>query len=93
MLLKKVQDKLDTMLFEQYNKQANEYQKQQNFPSALEFYEKCLKITKKSITLDTIAVYVNKIACLLSLEKHERVVLEANDALRLIKNYKNRNED
>lgn len=36
---------------------------------------------------------MNKIACLLSLDKHERVVQEANDALRLIKNYKNRNED
>lgn len=43
-------------------------------------------------SLDNIAVYVNKIACLLSLEKHERVVQECNDALRLIKNFKNKSE-
>ncbi len=60
---------------------------------ALELYEKCLKITKKGTSLDNIAVYVNKIACLLSLDKHDRVVAECNDALRLIKNFKNRNED
>jgi hypothetical protein len=43
--------------------------------------------------LENIAVYVNKIACLLSLEKHERVVTECNDAIRLIKNYRNRFEE
>jgi tetratricopeptide (TPR) repeat protein len=43
--------------------------------------------------LDNIAVYVNKIACLLSLEKHDRVVTECNDALRLIKNFRNRFEE
>lgn len=43
--------------------------------------------------MDNIAVYVNKIACLLSLEKHDRVVQECNDAMRLIKNFKNRNEN
>jgi hypothetical protein len=59
----------------------------------LELYEKCLRITRKATTLDNIAVYVNKIACLLSLEKHEQVVHESNDALRLIKNFKNRNDD
>lgn len=37
-------------------------------------------------------MYVNKIACLLSLERHDLVVRECNDALRLIKNYKNRND-
>lgn len=36
------------------------------------------------------AIYVNKIACLLSLEKFGNVVTECNDAFRLIKNYKNR---
>jgi len=58
----------------------------------LEFYDKCLKITRKATTLDNIAVYVNKIACLLSLEKHGQVITECNDAFRLIKNYKNRND-
>ncbi len=43
--------------------------------------------------MDNIAVYVNKIACLLSLEKHDRVVTECNDALRLIKNFRNRFEE
>merc|ERR1712086_1173621 len=58
---------------------------------ALEYYEKCLKITRKATSLDNIAIYVNKTACLLSLEKWSRVVTECNDAVRLIKNYKNRN--
>ena len=43
--------------------------------------------------MDTIALYVNKIACLLSLEKHDRVVAECNDALRLIRNHRNRFEE
>jgi hypothetical protein len=51
-----------------------------------------LKITRKATTLDNIAVYVNKIACLLALGKDERVVTECNDALRLIKNYRNKME-
>jgi dyslexia susceptibility 1 candidate gene 1 protein len=36
---------------------------------------------------------VNKIACLLSLEKFDRVVSECNDALRLIRNHRNRFEE
>ena len=47
-------------------------------------------MTRKATTLDNIAVYVNKIACLLSLDKLERVVSECNEAIRLIRNYKNR---
>jgi hypothetical protein len=66
--------------------------KQKKFSEALEFYDKCLKITRKATTLDNIAVYVNKIACLLSLEKHGVVITECNDAFRLIKNYKNKND-
>lgn len=38
------------------------------------------------------AVFVNKAACLLSLEKYAQVIVECNDAIRLLKNYKNRNE-
>ena len=38
-------------------------------------------------------MYVNKIACLLSLEKYDKVVIECNDALRLIKNFRNRFEE
>ena len=58
----------------------------------MEYYEKCLRITRKATTLENMAVYVNKIACLLSLEKYGQCVSECNDAFRLIKNYKNRND-
>lgn len=63
------------------------------FFEALEFYEKCLRITRKATTLDNLAVIVNKIACLLSLEKYTQVVSECNDAMRLIKNYSNKAQD
>ena len=39
------------------------------FAQALEFYDKCLKITRKATSLENVAIYVNKTACLLSLEK------------------------
>jgi len=56
-------------------------------------YEKCLKVTRKATTLDNISIYVNKIACLLFLDKLERVISESNEAIRLIRNYKNRHEN
>lgn len=56
----------------------------------MKYYDNCLRITRKATSLDNVAIYVNKIACLLSLEKFNQVVTESNDALRLIKNYKNR---
>ena len=56
----------------------------------MEYYEKCLRITRKATSIDNMSIYVNKIACLLSLEKYSQVVAECNDAYRLIKNYKNR---
>jgi len=49
-------------------------------------------VTRKATTLDNMAVYVNKIACLLSLERYSQCITECNDAFRLIKNYKNRND-
>ena len=52
-------------------------------------YEKCLKVTKKATTLDNIAIYVNKIACLLSMDRLAVVVTECNEAIRLIKNFRN----
>ena len=66
--------------------------KDKKFSEALEFYDKCLRITRKATTLDNVAIYVNKAACLLSLGKFNAVISECNDALRLIKNYKNRND-
>lgn len=89
---KKVQDKLNTMKFDEFKEQGNKYLQSKEFAAALEYYEKCLRITRKATTLDNISIYVNKIACLLSLEKHSQVVLECNDAQRLIKNYLNRNQ-
>ena len=40
--------------------------------------------------MDNIAVFVNKLACLLSLDKLDRVITESNEAIRLIRNYRNR---
>lgn len=92
-MLKKVQDKLDTIIFAKNRTQANEYLKSQQYATALEYYEKCLRITKKGTSLDNIGVYVNKIACLLALGKDDRVITECNDAMRLIKNFRNKFED
>ena len=55
-------------------------------------YEKCLKITRQATTLDNVAIFVNKIACLLASDRHSQVVVECNDATRLLRNYKNRND-
>ena len=87
-LLKRVQDVLDGALFTSYREQANGFLGEKRFADALEMYEKCLKITRKATTLENISVFVNKTACLLALEKHDRTVEECNNALRLIKNYR-----
>jgi len=83
---------LNTVKFGEYREQANTYLKDKRFQEALEYYDNCLRITRKATTLDNVAIYVNKVACLLSLEKFNNVVVESNDALRLIKNYKNRQD-
>ena len=82
--------KLNTIKFSEYREVANAYLKDKKFSEALLNYENCLRITRNATTLDNVAIYVNKIACLLSLEKYGSVVTECNDAFRLIKNYKNR---
>jgi len=86
----KIQLKLNTIKFSEYREVANAYLKDKKFSEALLNYENCLRITRNATTLDNVAIYVNKIACLLSLEKYGSVVTECNDAFRLIKNYKNR---
>jgi len=88
--LKVIQKKLDEVTFTKYKDQANELLKKREFTSALELYEKALKVTRKATTLDNIGVYVNKIACLLAQDKLDKVVSECNEAIRLIKNFKNR---
>ena len=85
-----IQKKLDEVTFTKYKDQANELLKKREFNDALELYEKALKVTRKATTLDNIGVYVNKIACLLAQDKLDRVVSECNEAIRLIKNFKNR---
>jgi dyslexia susceptibility 1 candidate gene 1 protein len=89
-ILKTVQTKLDEITFGKYREEANELLKKKEFQMALDMYEKALKVTRKATTLDNIAVYVNKIACLLSQNKLDRVVSECNEAIRLIRNYYNR---
>jgi len=81
---------LDDILFKKYRDEANEFLKNKKFQQAMEAYERCLKVTRKATTLDNIAIYVNKIACLLSMDKLTQVVQECNEAIRLIKNYRNR---
>merc|ERR1712025_61005 len=91
-LLKNITAKLDTVMFAKYKEEADGFLRQKKFVEALESYDKCLKITKKATSLENIAIYVNKLACLLFLDKLDLVVLEANDAIRLIKNFRNRAE-
>lgn len=91
-LLKTITSKLDEILFSKYKEEANEHLKGKRFQQALDCYDKCLKVTRKATTLDNIAVYVNKIACLLSMDKLAQVVSECNEAVRLIKNFRNRFE-
>jgi len=89
-MLKIIQVKLDDVTFNMYLTQANDLLKQRQFQQALDLYDKCLKVTRKATTLDNISVYVNKVACLLSQDRFEKVITECNEAVRLIRNYKNR---
>mmetsp|Transcript_36900 Transcript_36900/g.56494 ORF Transcript_36900/g.56494 Transcript_36900/m.56494 type:complete len:394 (+) Transcript_36900:815-1996(+) len=63
---KTIQDKLDTISFEEYRKLGDLALKEKDFERALIEYDKCLRITRKATTLDNVAIYVNRIACLLS---------------------------
>ena len=88
--LKVIQKRLDEVTFAKYKDEANELLKKRDFTKALDLYEKALKVTRKATTLDNIGVYVNKIACLLAQDKLDKVVQECNEAIRLIKNFRNR---
>ena len=89
-LLKQVQGKLDDVTFGVYKDKGNELLKKKQFVAALEQYDQALRVTRKATSLDNISVYVNRIACLLSLDKLDRVISECNEAIRLIRNYRNR---
>jgi tetratricopeptide (TPR) repeat protein len=84
-MLKTITARLDDLLFKKYRDEANEFLKVKKFQQAMESYEKCLKVTRKATTLDNIAIYVNKIACLLSMDRLSQVVQECNEAIRLCK--------
>ena len=88
--LKVIQKRLDEVTFAKYKDEANELLKKRDFTKALDLYEKALKVTRKATTLDNIGVCVNKIACLLAQDKLDKVVQECNEAIRLIKNFRNR---
>ena len=62
--------------------------KEKKWSEALEYFEQCLKITRKASTLNNISVFVNKTACLFALNQLDLMLSESNNALRLIKNYK-----
>lgn len=87
-----MQSKLDDVIFGRCREEGNEFMKMRKFQQALDCYERCLRITRKASSIDNIAIYVNKLACLLSMDRLAQVVAESNDAIRLIKNYKNRYE-
>jgi len=89
-LLKSINEKLDAILYDKYREEAKQYMQQKKFFEALEYYEKSLKITRKGSTLDNIAIYVNKIACLLQMDNLEKALHECNEAIRLIRNFRNR---
>jgi hypothetical protein len=67
-MLKKIQDKYNEILFEQNRLEGNRLLGSGNCVEALEYYEKCLRITRKATTYNNISVLVNKTQCLLKLE-------------------------
>ena len=87
-MLKAITVKIDAKIFGKHREDATNFLKEKKFFEALESYEKCLRTTKKATTMDNIAIYVNKIACLLALDKIDRVVTESNEAIRLIRNFR-----
>eukprot|EP01022_Parablepharisma_sp_SALTPOND_P000843 TRINITY_DN105134_c2_g1_i1.p2 TRINITY_DN105134_c2_g1~~TRINITY_DN105134_c2_g1_i1.p2 ORF type:complete len:748 (+),score=145.54 TRINITY_DN105134_c2_g1_i1:9608-11851(+) len=89
-LLKSVQQNLNTILLKEAKEAGQKLQMEHKFAEALEKYEECLKITKRESTLDNISIYVNKIACLLSLGKHEKAIQNSDTAVRMLQNYKNK---
>ena len=66
-MLKKVQSEYNELIFNWEKERATELHKEGKFAEALEFYDKCLRITRKATTLNNISVFVNKTACLYQL--------------------------
>ena len=88
-MLTRVQKRFNEILFERNRLEGNRLVKEGEFVKALEYYEKCLRITRKATSLNNIGVFVNKTACIHNLGQYSRVITECNNALRLTKNFKN----
>lgn len=87
-MLKNVQTEINEILFKENKVEAERLFTEKKWSEALEYFEQCLKITRKASTLNNISVFVNKTACLLALEQIDTLLSECNNALRLIKNFK-----
>jgi dyslexia susceptibility 1 candidate gene 1 protein len=89
-LLKTVQQNLNREILKEAKEAGQKLQIEKKFAEALEKYEECLKVTKKETSLDNISIYINKIACLLPLGKHEKAIQDSEVVIRLIQKYKNK---
>ena len=87
-LLDKVDNSLNIEVYAELKETGRELQMQSSFIDALQKYEECLKLTQRKISLNNIGVFVNKVACYLSLFKYQKVVTECNTALVMIGNYR-----
>ena len=86
-MLKKVQSEINEILYKENKDEAERLFKEQKWSEALEYFEKCLKITRKASTLNNISVFVNKTAWLFALNQLDLMISESNNAIRLIKNF------
>jgi len=89
-LLKIVEQNLNKEILKEAKEAGQKLQIEKKFAEALEKYEECLKVTKREISLDNISIYINKIACLLSLGKHEKAIQDSDVVIRMIQKYKNK---
>ena len=87
-ILKKVQGEINDILYKENKTEAERLFKDQKWSESLEYFEQCLRITRKASTLNNISVFVNKTACLFALNQLDLLLSECNNALRLIKNFK-----
>ncbi|CAI2387071.1 unnamed protein product [Moneuplotes crassus] len=87
-ILKKVQGEINDILYKENKDEAERLFKEKEYSKALEHFEQCLRITRKASTLSNISVFVNKTACLFALKQNDLLITECNNALRLISNFK-----
>lgn len=75
-MLKKVQDHINDVIYVENKTEAERLFKNKQWVEALEYFEKCLKITRKVSTINNISVFVNKTACLLALNQFDLLLRE-----------------